>query len=140
MRNRDVSIVTELGHHGTYSVPASGAIVLTVPVLNVIAGDPFFFDLETLPPAVSLPQGERVGLRQRIVRAVVLFADAYSATVNGARVETRYAGEAWDDPITPLNGHHQISTLGYSRDPTITIGQEDPLFTRVLGATLEVNV
>ncbi len=140
VRGRTVSIVSELGYHGDYAIDGTGALTLSVPVENVVAGDAFYFTIETLPPAVSLPQGERVGLRQRIVRAIVHFSDTYSATVNDARVETRYAGEDFAGAVQPLDGHFQITTLGYSREPTITITQGEPLFARVLGLTMEVNV
>lgn len=139
-RNRTVSVVSELGYHGEFEIGAGGALTLPVAVSNVVAGDAFYFLLETLPPTVALPQGERFGLKQRIVRAIVQLSSSLSVSVAGKRIETRFAGTDFAAAVTPLEGHYQVSLLGYSRDPTVVITQDEPLFARVLGVTLEVNV
>lgn len=139
-RNRDISIVTELGYHGTVYVPADGVITLTVAVTDLVAGDPFYFYIEPLAPVVSVPSGSRVGEIQRIVSTSIYFEQAYSVTINGRRIETRMAGDDFAAAPRPLNGWWRTAQLGYSRSPTTVVTQSEPLAGAVLAVNTKVKV
>jgi len=140
VRGRAVGVRSELGYHGVFDIPADGALELTVAVKTLVAGDPFFYEVEMLPPIVELPNGKRTGQIKRIVSTTVLFDETYSTTVGGTRVETRLANEDRAAPITPVTGAREITHLGFSRTPTTVLSQTEPLPARVLSALQKVKV
>lgn len=140
VRGRTVSIVSELGYHGDYVVPAGGAVHLSVPVTDLVAGDPFYFVLETLTPEVAWVQGSRAGMIKRVFRSIIEFDECYAATVDGERIETRLSGEDPAGPITPLDGPYEVGHLGYDRAPRTVISQTEPLRGRVLGINQKVKI
>lgn len=140
LRGRDVSIVSELGYHGIVSVPADGVIDLSVPVLNVVGGDSYFWEIQLLPPVVQLPNGEHSGLIKRIVRSVLLLDTCYSVTVNGVPIVTRFAGDDFSAAPRSLTGPYEMRHLGFARNGTLTISQTEPLPGRILSVTQEVKI
>lgn len=139
-RGRSMGIVTELGYHGVYDVPADGEIQLDTEVTEVVAGDPFNLEIVLLPPAVATPAGSRMGMKQRVVQVILDLINAYALTVDGRHLPT-HPGADISGPLVPLNGHVARRVLGFSRAPEIIIGQAYPLpVEAVVSVLMEVKV
>ncbi len=120
------ALVSELGFHGIFDIPADGVIELEVPVTELIVGDPFYCELQLLPPAIALPDGSYVGIIQRITRSVIDVINAFSLSVNGKRQKVLRGSDA-SGAIRALNGQVEVRHLGFSRSPGTVISQTEPL-------------
>lgn len=140
VRNRTVSLVSELGYHGDFSIPSNGVVELDVAVTQLVAGDDYRFTIETLPPEVALSNGSRTRMVKRLVRTILELYNAHAITVDGKRIDTLTAGDDWAGAINPMTGAYEYRHLGFARQPTVTISQDAPLPATVLGYTQEVKV
>lgn len=139
-RERTLHVVSELGHHGEFEVPEDGFIELDQPVSALSVGEAFYLTVETLPPTIAIPEGPRSGMPMRIVRAILNLVNARGLTVNGKPLASHDPADL-SGPVPPLNGRHQKTLLGFSRDPTVTISQSAPLpVDAVLTVLTEVKI
>lgn len=140
LRGRGCHLVSELGYHGFFNIPSSGAITLDVAVANLVGGDDYRFLIETLPPEVGLPGGSRTRLIKRLVRTILELYNAHAVTLDGQRIDTLETNEDWAGAITPITGPREKRHLGFDRSPTVVISQDAPLPATILGFTQEVKV
>jgi hypothetical protein len=121
----------------SFAVPAGGAITLTRAVTTVIAGLGYVPVVQTLPPQLALPSGDRKGLIKRLVRSLIDFhGPAARPTIDGVGIvdNAGAAISAWDGP-------YEMYHMGYDREPVVTLSQSAPLAPwRVLSVNQEVDV
>lgn len=140
VRDRTLGVRTNLGYHGEFAIPADGTFLFEVEVEWVVVGDPFYWTVKTLPPTIQLPDGSYTGEIQRLVRTNILFDETESATINGLSLPIRRENDDRAAPIIPFSGWHRKGHLGYSKEPSVTISQDEPLPARILSIKQKVKV
>jgi hypothetical protein len=94
--------------------------------------------IETMPPVIESPTGQKTGELMRIIKAEVHVADSARFAAEGYALE---AYQVTDDPtIAPpvKNGPQRFRFLGWERMPTLSITQIDPLPLTVLAIEMEI--
>jgi len=119
---------------GQLTVAAGGLIDLSLyadaGLTIAYVGKKFTAQIVTNPFDASVGTGPVTGDIRGITNVVVDVKNAWSMTVNGYSVPIDAA----------ITGKREVRTLGYSRDPQVTIGQVDPLQLQVNGIVVEVIV
>lgn len=135
------TVITGLGHlegqsvyaldavgivHGPFTV-ASATITLEDAVSSVIVGLPFRSKIVTNRPEGLLPSGTAQGLKKRWNKIFVRLAPGARPLINGSRPPDR-------DPLTPMNYGQgpayedvEVSSLGWSKDGSITVEEFLPV-------------
>jgi len=128
----EINVVAENWHLGIYP--------LTDPPDSDVYTVGLYFEreIETLPPAVDLPEGVAPGDRMRLVRASVNVLDSAQFSANGTSLTTYQIGEDMNLSPPLRTGWKEFSLLGWGKDPTVTITQADPLPLTVRAIKLEV--
>lgn len=138
VRGRTVHLVTEKGYHGTRLIPGSGVVTMDLPCSQLVAGDAFYGLIETLPPQVGLPSGERARMIKRVVRTILELYDCHALRIDGQRLGT--VGADVEAGVQPFTGQHEVKHLGFARSPTVVFDQSEPLPFTLLAMTQEVKV
>jgi len=97
---------------------------------HIYVGHKFTVKMISNPPDGNAAAGPLTGSIRGIVSAVVDFRDTRSASVNSRPLVT----------TTEYNGKKEFRINGYSRDPQITITQNEPLPIHVNGLVYEVSL
>lgn len=139
VRGREVGLYCERGYLGTVEVPADGVIETALEVEQLVAGDPYLIELETLTPRVQFATGSRDRLAKRILRAVIELDETTSIVVEGRTLSLRQTGVDPAIAIEPFSGPYEFRLLGFRREPSVRITQAEPVFARILGMTMEVK-
>lgn len=113
---------------GTKTVDSSDEIDLTGYTGTVYAGLKFTAKLETNEIDASMGAGPATGSVRGLANIVVDFKDTRSAKVNSRKF-------ILEDDFT---GKKEFRVLGYSRTPTVTIEQDDPLPMQINGIIAEL--
>ena len=133
--------------------------VIVLRSITVSAADHYFLDyfsfgavfyafgiipvLETMPIDKELPEGPLTGSPRRISRAIVDINSALDMTIKAAdktskSLVVQQVSDAIGSDMTPVTSKKEFFFLGYSKSPTITISQDDPLPIKILGMSVEV--
>tara|TARA_R110002153_G_scaffold231732_1_gene384911 strand:+ start:261 stop:2501 length:2241 start_codon:yes stop_codon:yes gene_type:complete len=117
---------------GTHTVAANAISLAQYDETYATAeiGYKFTVNITTNPIDSALPNGPVTGEPRGISTVVVDLVDTRSASVNNISLIT-------DDSVT---GKREFRLLGYSRDPQVTITQNEPLPFQVNGLTAELIV
>ncbi len=95
---------------------------------------------ETMPLDVSAGGGSLVNEPKRIVSVTSRFKDTQGVSVNGIDIPERKFGEEILDEAPPLlTGIEKNRHLGYNRETTVIISQNDPMPFTLLSIDVEVN-
>ena len=78
------------------------------------------------------------GLPRKIGKAVLELSTTYNVTINANQVLIGSNPNDSSSGLQALTGKREVYTLGYEKDPTLTVSQSAPLPMRVLGITSEV--
>jgi len=124
---------------GSLTVAAS-AVTLPAAVDNIIIGDDYGIEIETLPPAIQTDAGTLLGDKKRIVKAKVAVSDTMQLVVGGDEMILRATTDDLSLPPTALTGYYEFTQLGYLEEPTITFTQDDALPMRLMGVVMKVSV
>jgi hypothetical protein len=73
-------------------------------------------------------------------RVVVDLKDTLSVTINSKNLEIRNVTDDPSQARQPITGKKEMRLLGYSRDPQITISQNDPLSLQINSVIAEVQI
>lgn len=93
--------------------------------------------LETMP----LTPGDRVNEPKRIVSVTPHLLHTQGVHVNGIPQKERFFGsQALDGPAPLLTGTEKIRFLGYNKNTTVKVIQNDPLPFKLLSLDIELNV
>ena len=138
----NTEVVVKSGNYsmGTYTTDSSGDLTLTDAVDNVEIGLNYTPELETLPPEFQLPDGISVGQKRRIVRAVLDLNETLDVKTKGTSVLIRRVTDDFSLEPTPVTERKEIYLLGWGKEGTITITQDQPLPLTINGLLLEVEV
>ena len=101
-------------------------------------GYKFVPELKTMPLDAIVPGGPLAGRPRKITNVVLDLNETLSVSVNGTNMIIR---SVVFDPSTPrqaFTGKKEFRTLGYSKDPTVTISQIAPLDMQINGMVVEV--
>ena len=134
---------------GTYTIDSNDRITLNASSVSprptgVKVGFNYIPVLETMPIDKETESGPLTGQPRRITRCILDINSALDVNVKAGN------NSAYELLITPLNftigsdmvavtGKKEFNFLGYSKNPTITISQNDPLPLKVLAMAIELQ-
>ena len=132
---------------GSFAVDSNDRITLTgnPQPTGVKVGFNFTPTLETMPVDKEVEEGPLSGEFRRIVRCVVDISNALDFRIKAPSTGTEHelviqqVNFTVGDDLTPITDRKEFFFLGYSRSPSVTITQNDPLPLKVLGMTLELQ-
>jgi len=140
LANETVHVVAGNLYLGTETVSAGGTIEIDYSgVDDVRAGYTYTPVLETMPVTPQTDRGPLNGSFRRITRCIVDISGAYDIKVAGNQLAVRQVTDDMSQELQAQTGHYEFPILGYSREPTITLTQTDPLPLRVLGMVVEMR-
>jgi hypothetical protein len=125
-------------YYGNGVVQSDGSVTFPSPAAACDIGIDYDITVETLPQDVRLGDGVLTGKPRKIGKAILELSTTYNVTINSNQV---LIGSNPNDDTTglqSLTGKKEVHTLGYEKDPTLTVSQTAPLPMRVLGITSEV--
>jgi hypothetical protein len=114
------------------------------PSLSALPDGPYFVGLnytavlETLPPVIDGPDGNKAGDIMRITEAYVHVLGSARFAANGRALSAYQVTDDVDEPPPELEGPQRFQFLGWEREPTISITQPDALPLDILGISQTV--
>lgn len=119
-----VNVVTS---GNTYHLGEWPPTVSSLPAGPYIVGLNFTPELETMPPAINGQEGPKTGDFMRIFEALVDVQSSGRFAADGYALSAYQVTDDVDAAPPELDGVQRFQFLGWSRNPTITITQDDPL-------------
>ena len=143
--NESVNVIQGNSSLGTFTVSSADTITLTgVPRATALkVGFNYIPKLETMPIDKELPEGPLTGSPRRISRAIIDMNSTLDMTIkaadkNAKSLIVQQVSDAIGSDLVPVTSKKEFFFLGYSKSPTITISQDDPLPMKILGMSVEV--
>jgi hypothetical protein len=142
--NESINAVEGNSSLGAFTVTASDTITLNSPrATGVKIGFNYIPIIETMPIDKELPEGPLTGLPRRISRAIIDINSALDLTVKAADTTSKslvvqQVNFTGGSDLTPVTEKKEFFFLGYSKSPTVTLSQDDPLPIKILGMSVEV--
>jgi len=142
--NESVNAVEGNSSLGAFTVTATDTITLNSPrATGVKIGFNYTPIIETMPIDKELPEGPLTGLPRRISRAIIDINSALDLTVKAADTTSKslvvqQVNFTGGSDLTPVTEKKEFFFLGYSKSPTVTLSQDDPLPIKILGMSVEV--
>ena len=138
----NTEVVVKSGNYsmGTYTTNGSGQLTLTDAVTSVEIGLNYTPELTTLPPEFQLQDGISVGQKRRVVRAVLDLNETLDVKTKGTSILIRRVTDDFSLEPTPLTERKEVYLLGWGKEGTVTITQDQPLPLTINGLLLEVEV
>jgi hypothetical protein len=132
--SRMVAVVSGDWYVGEFLVSSGGLLTVPedAPLTTLTVGFFYAFHMKTLPAAVETPRGKRVGQKQRIAEAVILFNQTVAATIQGQRMILRHAHHPVEETPPRITGPMRFFFKGYAREAQLEITQAEPLPLRIL--------
>ena len=125
-------------YYGSATVASGGTAVFPQPAAACDIGLDYDITVETLPQDARLQEGVLTGKPRKIGKAVLELSTTYNVTINSNQVLIGSNPNDSTSGLQSLTGKKEVHTLGYEKDPTLTVSQTAPLPMRVLGITSEV--
>jgi hypothetical protein len=131
-----INVVSGRYHLGTF--PLHGE---TVPAGPFIAGLYYDSVLELLPPVIEDDEGAGAGNMMRVVRIEAHVRASQRFAANGRTLSAYQVTTDVDAEPDEKNGWQDFgSTFGWSKDPTVTFNQPDPLPLDILAVRTTVAI
>lgn len=124
-----------IASNGTVSVSDLSGISSTVEIGYAIT--PTF---KTNPLDINTQEGPTTGMLRGLGRVVVDIKDTLSITINSKNLEIRNVTDDPSQARQAITGKKEVRLLGYSRDPQVTISQNDPLSLQINSVIAEVQI
>ncbi len=124
-------------YYGSATVASGGTAVFPQPAAACDIGLDYNITVETLPQDARLQAGVLTGMPRKIGKAVLELSTTYNVTINSNQVLIGSNPNDSTSGLQSLTGKREVHTLGYEKDPTLTVSQTAPLPMRVLGITSE---
>lgn len=138
-----LTVHARVGTHylGTASVRTDGVLIdMEAQPVPTELGRCFRPLVETLPPEPKLPGGGTAGHVKRISRARAYVQDAVRVRIGDRTMDAYRVGEDVTAPPPARTEWFEVGILGRSREPTVTITQDEPLPMTILGMSMEVII
>jgi hypothetical protein len=123
----DVNVVTPDYHLGEWPVS-----LRTFPAGPYTVGLYYTSTTEILPPVIPGPEGPMAGDLMRIVECYVHVLTSARFAANGRSLSAYQLTDDISLPPPLKNGPQRFQFMGWSREPTVTITQADPLPLKIL--------
>ena len=130
---------------GSFTVSSGDQITLTnaPKATGLKIGFNYDTEIETMPIDKELPEGPLTGLPRRISRAIVDLNSTLDMTIKAADSTSKalviqQVNFQGGSDLTPVTDKKEFFFLGYSKNPTVTISQDDPLPIKILGMSVEI--
>ena len=130
---------------GSFTVSSGDQITLTnaPKATGLKIGFNYDTEIETMPIDKELPEGPLTGLPRRISRAIVDLNSTLDMTIKAADSTSKalviqQVNFQGGSDLTPFTDKKEFFFLGYSKNPTVTISQDDPLPIKILGMSVEI--
>ena len=135
-------VVVKSGNYslGTYTTDSSGDLTLTDAVDEDEIGLNYTPELTTLPPEFQLQDGISVGQKRRVVRAVLDLNESLNVKTKGTSILIRRVTDDFSLEPTAVTERKEVYLLGWGKEGTVTITQDQPLPLTINGLLLEVEV
>ena len=142
-----INVVEGYSSLGSYVVSGSNTIALTASAgaraTGIKVGFNYIPSVETMPIDKELPEGPLTGLPRRISRAIIDMNTTLDMTIKAADATSKslvvqQVSDQVGADLVPVTAKKEFYFLGYSKNPTITISQDDPLPMKLLGMAVEV--
>jgi len=134
------------GSLGEFIVDSSSRITLTSAPFptGVRAGFNFTPVLETMAIDKEIETGPLTGQPRRVNKAIVDISSGLDITMKAQDLTAKelviqQVDFTVNSDTTPVTDKKEFNFLGYSKNPTITISQNDPLPLKVLGLAMELQ-
>ena len=134
------------GSLGEFTVDSNSRITLTSAPFptGVRVGFNYTPILETMSVDKEIDTGPLTGQPRRVNKAIVDISGGLDITMkaqdlNSKELVIQQAGFTSGTDITAVTEKKEFNFLGYSKSPTITISQNDPLPLKVLGIAMEIQ-
>jgi hypothetical protein len=121
-------------------VSDAGVITLDRAAYNLEAGLPYSSIVQTMKFEGGNPIGSSQGRPKRWNEIIVRVKDSINLVANGERVIFTEGGDYMDNEVIKFTGDKRLSKMGWDRDGTITIEQDQPQPLTVLGITGTLDV
>ena len=138
----NTSVVVKSGNYsmGTFTTNGSGQLTLTEAVSEVEIGLNYTPTLTTLPPEFQLADGISVGQKRRVVRAVLDLNESLNVKTKGTTMLIRRVTDDFSLEPTSVTERKEVYLLGWGKEGTVSITQDEPLPLTLNGVMLEVEV
>jgi len=134
------------GSLGEFTVDSSSRITLTSAPFptGVRVGFNFTPILETMAIDKEIETGPLTGQPRRVNKAIVDISSGLDITMKAQDLTAKelviqQVDFTVNTDLTPVTDKKEFNFLGYSKNPTITISQNDPLPLKVLGLAMELQ-
>ena len=136
-----LDVVAGTYYYGSFTVSGGNIDVSAVDASLTSAeiGKAFTVTLTTNPIDANVGFGPTTGLPRGIGSVFVDLNNTLAAKVNGSRLIIRNVVDDMSAERTPVTGKREFRSLGYSRDPQVTITQDEPLPLQVNGLVVELT-
>lgn len=136
--------VSSNGHPlGTYTVGASGAIVLddlAPEVTEIEVGLPFEQLIRPMPAHVDLADGSARGLIMGVTRTLIQVDRSAAFTIDDTDILLDFQGDDYASDAPTKTGTIEVRHLGYDREGQRDIVIDDPVKVTVLSVTRELQI
>jgi len=138
----NTEVVVKSGNYsmGTFTTDSSGDLTLTEAVTEVEIGLNYTPEMITLPPEFQLQDGISVGQKRRVVRAVLDLNETLEVKTSGTKIQVRRVTDDFSQEPTPITERKEVYLLGWGKEGTVTITQDQPLPLTINGLMLEVEL
>ena len=134
------------GSLGEFTVDSNNRITLTSAPFpsGTRVGFNFTPILETMPIDKEIDTGPLTGQPRRVNKAIVDISGGLDITMKAQDLASKelviqQVDFTINSDTTPVTEKKEFNFLGYSKSPTITISQNDPLPLKVLGIAMEIQ-
>ena len=137
----DVDVIDDTEYLGTFTVSGGQIDVSAVKSsVKIQAGYKFLPELKTNPiDVLQAPGGALTGRPRKITNVILDLEETLSVSVNNTNMIIRNVNFDPASPREPFTGKKEFrGSLGYSRDPSVTISQVAPLDMQLNGMVVEV--
>lgn len=125
---------------GSYTTDASGNLTLTDAVTDVEIGINYTPTLTTLPPEFQLANGVSMGQKRRVVRVVLDLNESLDVKTKGTNLLIRRVTDDFSQEPTAVTERKEVYLLGWGKEGTVTLTQDQPLPLTLNGLMLEVEI
>tara|TARA_E500000305_G_C4027431_1_gene242650 strand:+ start:150 stop:2336 length:2187 start_codon:yes stop_codon:yes gene_type:complete len=127
---------------GEFAVTSGGQLTLSsgFDTTTITVGFDYELNVETMPVETVIPSGSLQGKPKRISKVVLGLNSALATSVSGNKLILRQVTDDLSIAPTPVSGKKDFYILGYNKDATVTITQDDPLPVKITGLIMEYMI